>query len=711
MSYLPQFVQNLRHTDDYIDAKNLNVDNPVIKYITIFNPSLARPSDELDEQLAKQILCFVGEKQGEDGELGRHLYSLSDQLNVIGLCRGIDSFAREFASNANDDENIVKTDKSAVIIKEIEPSTFLACKVNVANEKESDIVTRQLSSSISQAYQFYVLLNRPIVENNTSSKLEQFWNSFIENFNKVGDVGTSPFQWPNARINYKGFLGLLPLNFKKSSYNLNFNCRNEVDLILNDDEDSGVRAVFVSYLDKIVPKNYGLLHMRRGDIDEKHLICTYNWLELHDQQNKLDTTHLTSSTDNIFELPEIHQDLQDQLLSNSAQNSNQPTAKSNESILQSTYEMFNPINITNNLVILPLNATMNGVMNLGSSTNRWLSSTPSISVPSYLKPFGNPTPVASPILGPLNSQENGDPPEINVDNEDEDDGTRRNLGTFLVGLVANLNDPSTIHSKVVFLYNERSEKFEEYLLVIYEKENIIMTLLYDSSYSKLREPSFYEELRTSYFEPTIDEILYSATNGGDSFGGEVSATAGSQSSLPNSLIGGSASLESQEFFFIIYDPIENSVRSSFPYLPPQDEVHNVSQAPVKTLRYNNLIYYLHDLLIDVFLVQGGSEFFHHKDTSTMNEYFHKFKGGKSTDWMFYYIQYRDKYIVVIKNHSPKTRKTAASRKPSTVAPINSAGIINNITDGIYDYAHLGFLDNLGDDVKVWLESFSISGET
>ncbi|CAH2350012.1 hypothetical protein CLIB1423_01S00430 [[Candida] railenensis] len=711
MSYLPQFVQNLRHTDDYIDANNSNVDNPVIKYITIFNPSLARSSDESDEQLAKQILCFVGEKQDGDSELGRQPYSLNDQLNVIGLCRGIDSFAREFASNVDDDENIVKTDKSAVIIKEIEPSIFLACKVSIANEKESDIVTRQLSSSITQAYQFYVFLNKPIGENNIGSKLKQFWSSFIDSFNKVSNVGVSPFQWPNSRINYKGFLGLLPSNFKRSSYNLNFNCRNEVDSILNDDDDSGVRAVFVSYVDKIVPKNYGLLHMRSGDIDENHLICAYNWLELHDQQNKLDTTHLTSGTDNIFELPEIHQDLQDQFSSNSGQSSNQPATKSNESIIQSTYEMFNPVNITNNLVISPLNATMNGVMNLGSSTNRWLSSTPSISVPSYLKPFGNSTPVTNPILGTSNNQEEREAAEINDDNEDEDDATGRNLGTFLVGLVANLNDPSTIHSKSVFLHNERSKRFEEYSLVIYEKENIIITLLYDSSYAKLGEPSFYEELRTSYFEPTIDEILYSATNGGGSFGGEVSATAGSQSSLPNSLIGGSASLESQEFFFIIYDPVEKSVRSSFPYLPPLDEIQNISQVPVKTLRYNNLIYYLHDLLIDVFLVQGGTEFFHHKDTSTMNEYFHKFKGGKTTDWMFYYIQYRDKYIVVIKNYNPKTRKTAASRKPSTVAPINSAGIINNITDGIYDYAHLGFLDNLGDDVKVWLESFSISGET
>lgn len=304
------------------------------------------------------------------------------------------------------------------------------------------------------------------------------------------------------------------------------------------------------------------------------------------------------------------------------------------SSLQSTFDIFNPMKITNNLVILPLNATVNGVRNLGTSTNRWLAapslSVPSISVPSlkvplYLNPFGETesratAPVTSPRANAVESSADVDSGHTDNDTEEQP------IGTFLVGLVANIHDPSTIHNKLVYLQNKDDNTYAEYLLVIYERDNVVVTLIYESSYGLLKVASFYEELTSSSLEPLIEEI-FSSTGGGG--GSHLGTTAGSLSSLPRSLNGYPGSDDVQEFFFIIFDPKEKSVQSSFPYLQKHEFTLVISVDHTTRLqnRLNNTVYFLHDILIDVFLVQGGDEFLN-SENSTMREYFHKFNGGR-----------------------------------------------------------------------------------
>ena len=67
------------------------------------------------------------------------------------------------------------------------------------------------------------------------------------------------------------------------------------------------------------------------------------------------------------------------------------------------------------------------------------------------------------------------------------------------------------------------------------------------------------------------------------------------------------------------------------------------------------------------------------------------------------MKYQEKYIIIIKNHS----KLAKKRKQQNIPDIPPS-LLAQITNGVYDYAPLGFLDNLGDDIKVWLEKLTTS---
>lgn len=107
------------------------------------------------------------------------------------------------------------------------------------------------------------------------------------------------------------------------------------------------------------------------------------------------------------------------------------------------------------------------------------------------------------------------------------------------------------------------------------------------------------------------------------------------------------------------------------------------------------LYYLHDQLSNIF----QPTFFENQ----LHEFFHKFTSNKLNDWMFYYIKYQDKYIIIMKNKSKNTTSTLTNNQLSaSVPPTIERSIVNRISEGVLDYAKLGFLENLGDDVKYWL---------
>lgn len=135
-----------------------------------------------------------------------------------------------------------------------------------------------------------------------------------------------------------------------------------------------------------------------------------------------------------------------------------------------------------------------------------------------------------------------------------------------------------------------------------------------------------------------------------------------------------------DFFFIVYNLAEDFYQTSLP-LPRHPTEPGV-----------NLIHHLHDQLAHHFLVQGAASIFQ-KDNA-VSEHLHKFAGAHS-DWLFYFIRHKQQAIVIIRNYNAKKHKTAEER-----------GYLRQLAESVHDYANLGFLDNLGDDVKVWLEGYT-----
>lgn len=715
MSYLPQFVQNLQRNSDSILPENARIGNggpPRIRYLAVFNAKLADQLGERNADLIKQIACFETDSEHKDMDM-------DEKLNVIGFCSGIEAFALGFSSKSDKslNENIIRTDGSTILVKELEKDYHLVCCIGSLDDRDSGMIGKQLLASLSTAYDYYRMLNKSMTEvlseydiEVLQTSLSEFWGGYLRDYNESADRCIhTPFKWVNDTANYRGVLGLFPLAFKKSSLLLNFNCRNEFDLILSELYPlKPPAALMVANFDESIPKTYGVIHVgSNGEIANQSLRTVYNWLELHERSNKLGGTHLASpGNGELFKRVEVPQEVLLQAATAAASASASPSTstshargpddltsvRSFRTTAQSTLDILNPVNLTNNLVILPLNYTMNGMMNMGGNANRWLGG------PSYL------------LFGQGNSSASQDSTSHSQNDTDDEGGADDHTGTYLVGLVANsLGD--TIHRKLVYLEQLDSGKLQEYLLVIYTKGNLVVVLVYDSALEELDQPSFYEALQETILEPAINEIITSLMVGVSE--GMTGNSINSLKSLNGIIEDGSTA---QDFFFIIYDPEEGSIKTSLPYLPlAYPSVATTTMA----VKLNNLIYYLHDSLSDLFIVQENPEFF--QNNKTMKEYFHKFNAGRSTDWMFYYIQYHGKYIIVIKNHSSnrKTSGGGTSRKPSlavNLTPSSPTGTTNNnnangFLDGIYDYAHLGFLENLGDDVKVWLEGFSINGET
>ncbi|EGW30575.1 uncharacterized protein SPAPADRAFT_63413 [Spathaspora passalidarum NRRL Y-27907] len=313
-------------------------------------------------------------------------------------------------------------------------------------------------------------------------------------------------------------------------------------------------------------------------------------------------------------------------------------------------QVLNPVNITNSLVVSPLNYTMNGMRSIigneaplsnndqvqqGQHTEEvsWLS------LPQFMRNF---------------SMRDAGPANNIIQEEEQQQDPIEPAGHYIIGLTEN----GTIIKKSVYLQGR------EFQLIIYGKGDIYIMLVYEPS-TDIGTTEFYDGLKLD-LNPIIEDI--------NTEGGSIIQT--SLSSLRGLLSNKVAPEVDQDFFYVILDPQEGSFQTSLPYLPTI-----TSDTP----RYQIAMCYLHDQLTNLFLIQQ-SEFF--MQANKLNEYFHKFTGNKLNDWMFYYIHKNNKFIIIIKNKN-KTSHSESKVEQSLLGKLN----------GVLD---LGFLDSLGDDVKYWL---------
>ena len=386
-----------------------------------------------------------------------------------------------------------------------------------------------------------------------------------------------------------------------------------------------------------------MIYLNSGCVSQDGLISIYNWLEYNEYHGTLD---------NLKKLEELQYHISSNLPDVSIDDSNSYSFD-----ISLGLKVLNPVNLTNTLVISPLNYTVSSVIEGANASKNWMNMS---------QIFKNMT------LGVNEPEQSANvTDESHEDNEEEEEDEQENSGEFIVGL----QPDGTILKKTVYLTSNEGD-FQEYRLIILKKDDFYITFIVDSNETQVDVPTFYTEIQTDIFIPVVEQFETLMLNGSVL---QSSITSLKTLYLPNEI--------DQEFFYIIYDPKQQNIQSSLPYLPyvGELEVDNLVKYQIMA------IYYLHDQLSKIF----NFLFFNNQ----LNEFFHKFTSNKLNDWMFYYFRYRERYIIVIKNRS---KHVTNNSNPNALPPVVEKSILNKISEGVLDYATLGFLENLGDDVKYWL---------
>lgn len=691
--YFSNFISRFGGTDLFSSAYSSNPENSEfaeIKYITLYNAKWAKESDETVENLSKQILFFVSPNLDDPENLPEAEVStrIGEQLNIIGLLRGSCSIAQEFG---NSQRNVrVQVSGAAIIVVEIEPDFHLACLVTLplVLAERHDAIQCQIEKLLDTAHRTFKLLNPPFEKLESVHGREEFalilklfWEDVLTNFNDAAKVQFGPklIGWP-SRMNHQGLFRFLPAgSYRKSTVKV-------PDSLSADLEDyikqftSVPSGYFVANYSKAIPKKYGLIYARtdfHDEIQRDSLPDLFNLLEFLEYNGQLSGERMGKRNpfSDLFKLVEtgaVGLDEEDIDAPEQSQFSMNPAA---------AIELLHPVNFTTNLVINPITTTYSGLRHLGLAVNdQWTSRFGGVAGNADLSGNSSQNQNQADETGP-NSNENGHVTET----DDSDD-----QGVFITGA----NGDSNITRMLVHLPTKSGDAVEvrEYLLVLYMSENILQGFIYESGLEELGQKAFYEDLKWDVCEQTmgiIQECLL-LSSGGIGLNTSIS-------SLPNplkSIILGKPDLKQEatyddvdlDFFFIVYDTAEKSYQSSLSNLPLPD-----ANLPKLALSFNNAIFHLHDQLTDHFVVKSAGRIF--TDTSVV-EHLHKFLSNKSNNWLFYSIRHKSKAIIIIRNYNTKHRKSKSveleSEHPGFLA----------------EYASLGFLDTLGQDVKVWLDKLN-----
>ncbi|CAN3371976.1 hypothetical protein DIURU_002513 [Diutina rugosa] len=569
--------------------------------------------------------------------------SVQTKLNLVGVISGLEALGSTFKTGHEDDYMTVETDGGCIVAVKEAGITIAATLVTQGGHNATTTEHSIVAlQAASVLRQGWQMFMFTTGTPHDRTKLAPFFDSLFERYNNR--CGTwSPSGANN--LHYRGFLGFLSGD--------KWSTITDIDLSLPELTVGGLVANF----DSTSFKQYGV-------VAGTSFGPLYTWLEfyhyyhqLHDDiaEDQVGNASITSA----WATPYDGVALVGRDDSTGAAPINDENGADDDTV--STYsQYFSPATLTNNLVVAPLNYTVSSIrnvpdtlINLPSSTSKWWQGK------GY---FGG---------GSGSADEAASAPPM----------ASEAPGQFLIGR----RDAQNITKKRVFLADDKGD-YQPHRLVVYVKKSVVVALLYPDNVNELDSDDIYDNIQ-KWSDTVVGDVNEAKTNLGTSFG-----------VLP----AGVKSDPDADFFFVVYNHDEHWFQSSLPYLPPiadsastggdtaskrsdSPESHEPETVPSPPPRVARVLVSLHDQLSSVIigdkLLQNGAY-----------EYFHKFSGSGNHDWMFYLVKQGPTVAIVVKNQS--TRRQAKRGEP--VEPSVLANLPNP----------LGFLDNLGDDVKGWLSYYA-----
>lgn len=686
---------------------------PQISFIAVYNPSWASEKDETLEGAAKQILFFLTRdsqkiisdtRENPDSPLKIVPIGIQEQVHIVGVLQGLYALVKDFGTK--DGPISVALSNKIIVIVEIEPNFFLACcsGASLGENDTEQINVAQTEALIKQSHRRFQLFNSSF---NLLIKLygrEKFclivrehWHDFLSAVNTGDEISFGPrsLRWP-TRLNSEGALLLLKGSGSRlSSLRLLELSKSEMEALAKDASPK-ISGWTVYNFNAEAPKENGLMYLSPeiGNVlSQEYVNAIHDYFVFLFSHGCLESEYIMDRRylAPYFQLQSRrHQEDGSVIMENQSDlNGEEDEAASISAfgaIPASALELLHPVTLTDKLVILPLNTTVALFKNLGVAVSNKI-----VTGPDWLARWRVLETEVAPVSS-TNGYQSRDEPEVIK-------------GKYLLGLLGDV----VCNFLVYFPTHDdaTNREWREYQLVVYQSESRIFTLIYESGLSELADSHFYMSLKKDLFLPLLSIMDDCVSSPCFDLSNSVGSIAGP---FGRALKGDKKDqvmkkkLESQltsididsDFFYIIYDTRKQSYQTSLPDLSTPipsftAELDGASTNALNASRHG-AIFHLHNQLAGQFLVKSRDKIFF--SSSASDEHLHKFASSKNNDWLFYAMKYKEKIIVIIKNYN---------RKAKPKAPLEPAiSYLTQVADSVYGAANLGFLDNLGTDVKGWL---------
>ncbi|EDK46717.1 hypothetical protein LELG_04898 [Lodderomyces elongisporus NRRL YB-4239] len=717
-----------------------------IQYICVFttatkndergnNNDDAGASEKSSQDALTRILVFV---ENDDGTISSLLRKQFEE-RLPGLLQGVGGFLQQFdgvqqydtykhgdgkgdgygvqKSRCLAEPLIIKSKSNTLIVLELENDHFFVCSVSSTNSP----AIHQLQHLVYGYQQRFTFSQKPLSvlrqtldSNVLADTLDVYWKSFLIAFNK-GHHEVEGIRWLNSLNRAGALLGFSNTSkpaYKQSSMRAPQNIMEEIATSLRSMQIVP-HGLIVSSLDETEISKYGFVncHSVTSKFSRDTLVDVYRYLEYEVP---------------VFSKVKLKMNLELKLrlklrlklkLNQKPDLKLRQVATGDRTNLDNSsegYSLYNPLHLAGNLLTMPIYSVSEYISQRGindahtnvyeetnNNENNIQASNWSL-VPSFLRSTGTgseplATHEAHTTMGRcyfLESDNNHENANQDAEGEQEEEQVEEQVEEE--ELEAQENHDSD--DQGCFFFDEASESGSLKVVYILDYEGIVMkcglltfvkkkiaiSLIYeDPELEVLNLNNFCNQLKTFVLDDLVDEVESTFGYGSSISKSNLSHSFNSVQSLTFAQI--AANLE-DGFSYIIYDEPRNCYQTSLSFLP-------FDVLEKKT------VYHIHDQLYKTIgpLVEKWKLL---QKTQRVNEFFHKFSTDSGNDWIVYYVKHGLKVIVVVKKQS-KTCKNTLYRDTSTSVQVDKS-LLNQMSGTISNYANLGFLLNLSDDVKYWL---------